>query len=323
MKQVRPAHVCGILLVVLLVSCVMPAAASVYFTSSAPQVITKGDAFSVSGTGAMNGTVALWIIGRSYFDVRTMAPDRHGNFSFVLKPTETVKFTGGQFVVVLQDPGPDGTMEIEPGTDSHGNLTIMNRGKIIDRLGAQQDLPGRVEPIAAIFASAAVIPGVDDSFILDTFFVEEPVVYVDQLSPGTNNLPQQTSGDTIVITGTTNIGTGNSLVADLYNRDTNERVTEKILPVAAGADINHWNCTFDTPGLQPGNYYLLVGWMKTNTTGTGMAEFSVVNEAPAVQPGQLPPLPADVPQLPQGLGTLLVLGILFVLAIILYTVLQR
>ena len=323
MEHVRPAHVWGILLVILLASCVMPVAASVYFTSSTPQVITKGDTFSVSGTGEVNGTVALWIIGRDYFDVRTASPDRNGNFSFVLKPTDTMKFTGGQFVVVFQDPGPDGAMEIGPGTDSHGNLTIMNRGKIIERLGALQDLSGSVQSITGIFTSAAKIPGVDDAFLMDTFFVEEPVVYVDNLAPGTNSLPQQTSGNAIVITGTTNLGTENSIRADLFNRDTNERVTEKILPVIAGADINSWNCTFDAPGLQPGNYYLMVSWMKSYTASTGVAEFSVVNAPPPGPPGLVPPLPAGVTELPQGLAALLILGILFVLAIILYTILQR
>lgn len=319
----RHAHVCGILFVILLVSCVMPAGASVYFTSSTPQVITKGDTFSVSGTGAMNGTVAVWIIGRNYFDVRTVTPDRHGNYSMSLKPSETKKLTGGQFAVILQDPGSDGTMQIEPGKDSNGNLTVMNRGKIIARLGALQDISGNIQPITGILLSAEEIPGVDDTFLPESFFVEEPAVYFDQIVPGTDALPDQTSGEAIVITGTTNVGTENSLRADLFNRDMNEQVTEKILPVVAGTDINHWSCTFDTPGLQPGNYNLSVGWMKSDTGGTGIAEFSVVKAVPVNQPAQSLPISDAVPQLPPGLANLLIIGILFVFALILFTVLKR
>jgi hypothetical protein len=310
-------------LAILLVSCVMPAAASVYFTSSTAQVITKGDSFSVSGTGAANGTVALWIIGRNYFDVRAITPDRHGNFSLSLKPTETEKLSGGQCAVILQDPGPDGTMQIEPGKDSSGNLTIMNRGKIIALLGARQDLSGNVQPITAILSSAEEIPGVDDTFLIDTFFVEEPAVYFDQLGPGTGALPHQISGEAIVITGTTNVGTENTLHAELHNRDTNEQVTEKILPVVAGADINHWTCTFDTPGLQPGNYELSVSWLKSNTSSMGKADFSVVKSPPPGEPAPPMPLPAAVPQLPPGLDTLLIISILFVLALILYATLRQ
>lgn len=314
---------CSMLAVILLISCIMPAAASVSFSGSTPQVITKGDTFSVSGTGAVNGSVALWIIGRDYFDVRYVTPDRHGNFTIVLKPTETEKLSGGRFVVLLQDPGPDGTMQIEPGKDSYGNLTIMNRGKIITRLGAQQDLSGDIQTVTGIFSSAAMIPGVDDTFTYDTFFVEEPAVYFDQISPGTDLLPRQTSGAAIVITGTTNMGTDNILRADLFNRDTNEQVTEKAIPVIAGEDLNRWSCTFDSPGLQPGNYYLTVGWTKTNTSGTAMAEFPVVKEkTPDTPQGQPLPLPEPVPELPPGLDTLLIIGILFVILVILYTVLK-
>lgn len=321
----KPAHIWGILFAILLVSCVVPAGASVYFTSSTSQVITKGDSFSVSGTGAVNGTVALWIIGRNYFEVRSTAPDRHGNFSIVLKPTDTEKFSSGQYAIILQDPGPDGTMEIEPGKDSVGNLTIMNRGKIIARVGAREDLAGNVQPITDILTSAEAIQGVDDTFLPESFFVEEPAIYFDQLGPGTGALPDQVSGESIVITGTTNAGTENSLRAGLYNRDTNEQVTEKILPVVAGGDVNHWTCTFESPGLQPGNYDLSVGWMKSNTSGTGMAAFSVVKAPPPQDQPALPPLtgPASVPRLPQGLDTLLIIGIIFVFAVTLYTVLKR
>ncbi|MHB8163892.1 MAG: hypothetical protein ACYDDV_06025 [Methanoregula sp.] len=118
------------ILIILLAFMVTPVAASVYYTSSAPQIITKGDTFTISGTGAKNGMVTIWIIGRNYFDTITATPDRFGNFSATLKPTTTEKFSSGQYAVVLQDPGVTGTIEIESGTDSSGNLTIMNRGKI-------------------------------------------------------------------------------------------------------------------------------------------------------------------------------------------------
>jgi hypothetical protein len=320
-EKVKPAHVCGIVLVVMLASCVAPTAASVYFTSSTPQVITKGDTFSVSGNGAKNGTLALWIVGRSYFDVRTITPDKHGNFSFSLKPTETAKLTGGQFVIALQDPGPDGLMEIEPGKDGAGNLTVMNRGKIIARLGAQDDLTGDIQVITGVLTSAENIPGVDDTFLIETYFVEEPAVYFDNLVPGTGSLSASTSGNAIVITGTTNMGTENQLRAVLQDQDTGEQVTEKTIPVVSGTDINHWTWSFDTPGLQPGNYELSVGWTKTNTSGTGTASFPVVAPAPPQQP-ILPQVPVEVPQLPQGLGTLLVISSLFVLALVIYTVLK-
>jgi len=72
----------GIVILVLFLTVIAaPVTAAVYFTTSAPEIITKGDPFSISGTGAVNGTVGIWIIGRDHFEVLTSTPDRHGNFS--------------------------------------------------------------------------------------------------------------------------------------------------------------------------------------------------------------------------------------------------
>ena len=98
----------------------------------------------------------------------------------------------------------------------------------------------------------------------------------------------------------------------------------KTIPVLAGDESNHWSCSFDSPGLQPGNYNLSIGWMKSNTSYMGFADFPVV-KGPGPGGQQAPPLtmPAAGTQLPQGLDTLLIIGIVFVLMLILYTVLKR
>ena len=52
MSTVRAGAVIIVLLFGILA---IPVTATVYFTTSAPGIITKGDSFSVSGTGAVNG----------------------------------------------------------------------------------------------------------------------------------------------------------------------------------------------------------------------------------------------------------------------------
>lgn len=277
------------ILILLLAFMITPVAASVYYTSSAPQIITKGDAFTISGTGAKNGMVTIWIIGRNNFDTLAVTPDRYGNFSATLKPTTTEKFSSGQYAVVLQDPGLNGIMEIEPGTDSSGNLTIMNRGKIIERIGARQDLKGNVQQVVAVLVDAADIQDVDDTFLPEYFFVEEPFVQFDNLiSPSAIGLPDQVTGERIAITGTTNMGPENYLRAHIYNRNTNGLITSNTLPVVAGSHINRWTYELNAPGLPRGEYYMTVGWTKPNQTGTGLAKFTVkdtTNTTPS------PPLP--------------------------------
>lgn len=321
MKSALPA----VALVLILAGClVLPATAAVYYSASTPQIITKGDAFTVSGTGAGNGTVALWIIGRDYFDVRTTAPDRHGNFSILIKPTETEKFFTGRYAIVLQDPGHSGTMEIEAGRDGTGNLTIMNRGKIVTWLGAKEDLQGNVEREADSLVSSGSLQGVDDTFFLRYFFVEDPAVHFDNIIPATGSrLPDVISGHAIRITGTTNMGMENPLVAELRHAGSDTPIFSKDLAIAYGSGLNTWRYQLDEPGLESGDYEISVGWTKANRTGNGLAWFTVKKEEPKhVLPEIVPTAIADVP-LPKGLDTLLVLGILFVFAVVLYTVSKK
>ncbi|MFA6225738.1 MAG: hypothetical protein WC620_06055 [Methanoregula sp.] len=272
-------------IVLLLVFIITPVAASVYYTTSAPQIITKGDMFSISGTGAKNGMVTIWIIGRNYFDTLAVTPDRQGNFSVSLKPTATEKFSEGQYAVVLQDPGPGGMMEIEPGTDSSGNITIMNRGKIIEKLGARQDLKANVLPVVAVLTNAAKIPGVDDTFLPEYFFVEEPSVQFDNfISGSTSKLPDHITGESIAISGTTNMGPENYLRAHIYSQSTNTLITSNTLPIVAGSQMNHWIYELNAPGLPQREYYLTVGWEKSNKTGAAMANFTVKNSNSTLPP---------------------------------------
>lgn len=318
MKSALPA----IAILFLVAACiVLPVSATIYYSTSTPQIITKGDVFSVSGTGAENGTVALWVIGRNYFEVRSTAPDRHGNFTILFKSTETEKFKTGQYAIVLQDPGPNGIMEIEAGKDNARNLTIMNRGKIIVRLGAKEDLQGNVEDETEALVSAASLQGVDDTFLPDYFFVEEPAIHFNEIIPASGSrLPDIISGQAVRITGTTNMGTENTLVAELRHAGTGTPVLIKDLPIVYGHSLNTWSYSLDEPGLEAGNYEFSVGWTKSNKTGTGLALFTVRPEEKTPPPPVIIPTEVGDLPLPKGLDTLLVLGIIFVFAVVLYTV---
>ena len=308
----------------LLATIIAPVTASVYFSSSVPEIITKGDTFTVNGTHATNGTIGIWIIGNDHYEVLTTAPDRQGNFSLVLKPSATAKFFIGQYVIVYQDPGQDGVMEIEPGTDSNGNLTIMNRGKIIARFGAMQDLRGEIPAVLSQLLAAASIPGVDDSFLAKHFFVEEPAVNFNQLIPASGlRLPDQITGERIFFSGTTNVGTENSLRADLRNGETDTLVLSKTIPVVGGSETNTWSYELGNPGLQPGDYYLTIGWTKSNTTGTGSATFTV-RQPLSPQPPPSIPVRENLPlQDDPRTFIVLVTSSLLVIAIILYALGKR
>ncbi|AGB03795.1 hypothetical protein [Methanoregula formicica] len=311
-----------ILILFLAASCLaFPAAAEVYYSASTPQIITKGDTFVVSGIGAKNSTVALWIIGREYFDVRTVTPDRYGNFSLVYKPTDTMKFQNGQYAVVLQDPGQSRSFEIGPGRDTGGNLTVMNRGKIIFRLGRMEDLPGNVQREAEALASSARLEGVDDIFLVRYFSVEKPSIYFDGIIPASDSrLPDTTTGEKIVISGTTNLRGDDAIHAVISDAGSGTAITTKDIAILPGSSLNRWSYVLEEPGLEPGKYRITLSSAAMGGEKSAMAYVTVKNadgRAPTHQPPV--PLPPSEASLPDWLDKLLILGIIFVGAVIVYT----
>jgi len=215
-------------------------------------------------------------------------------------------------------------MEIEPGRDSGGNITIMNRGKIIARFGTKEDLKGNVQKETDALTSAAGLQGVDDTFLAAYFFVEEPAVHFDDIIPASGSrLPDKVSGDRILITGTTNMGREDSLRAEIHTADTNQLVTSKNLPVNYGSSLNRWSYQLDEPGLEPGNYFITVGWTTSSSTGTGTAQFTVIQKTRDNPPPPPPPAPDGDEPLPGGLVNLLVIGIIFVFAVVVYTISKK
>ena len=297
----------------------MPVSSAVFFTSSAPGIITRGDPFTISGTGEVNGTVAVWVIGRDHFEILTTTPDDQGNFSITVKPSATEMFASGQYIILFQDPGQGRTMEIEGGTDVNGSLAIMNKGKIIAHLGPREELGDNIHAVADQILSSATLPGVDDAFIAEFFFVQKPAIFFDHLIPASGfRLPDQVTGNRIVITGTTNLGTDNTLDSEIRTRDTGEVIIKTTLPVIAGSPMNTWKWDLDSPGLPSGDYILTVVSARSNTTIEG--SFTVGS---AASPSSSPAIPvgpgkSPLPPLDDYTFPVLVACSLIVLAIVLY-----
>lgn len=305
-----------VILVLLLTVIAAPVTAAVYFTTSAPGIITRGDPFSISGTGAVNGTVGIWIVGRDHFEVLTSTPDRHGNFSVTVKPSATDSYSSGQYTIVYQDPGESGILEIEGGTDINGSLVVMNRGKIVARLGLRQELGENIRTVADQIFSTSSIPGVDDTFEAEYFFVQKPAIFFDNVIPASGlRLQDQITGERIVISGATNIGTENSLHTEIRTRNTHEIVTTKTIPVIAGPSMNTWTWDLDAPGLPPSDYDVIIGWEKTDTYSNGT--FTVNYPIPPSS-SPLKPVNNPIPQQDDYTFPVFVASSLIVLAIVLY-----
>ena len=286
-----------LLLVVLVLPALPVSAGQITVVTSTPQIIVKADTVNLSGTDAMNGSVTLWIIGRNYFSTRTTTPDRKGSYIFTIKPEETTRFSPGVYAFLIQDPGADRSFEIGPLPWSDGSIRIADRGKVIANIGTLSSFPADITPVAALIINASVRPDVDDIFTPNYFYVQEPAVHFNRENVA-GNLPDQTTGEALLITGTTNIGTENQLQVAIQNATSGDLVTSQTIPVMEGTNTNQWTYSLDEPGLPAGTYNVTVGEQKYTTQGSASAQLTV-REYLIAGNSTFPPQP----ELPAGMTT--------------------
>ncbi|WP_292369581.1 hypothetical protein [Methanoregula sp. UBA64] len=278
-----------ILLAILLAACVsLPASAGITAATSGPQTIVKADTVTISGTGAENGTMALWIVGRNYFNLLTATPDKQGNYVFTVKPEETSRFSSGEYALIIQDPGADKALGIAPLLWSDG-IRIADQGKVIANIGDKSSFRADVTPVAATILNSSSLSGTDDIFTPRYFYVEEPSVRFTRAGDNAK-LPDQATGEAILITGTTNMGAENVLTVEIRNATDRSLVTSRSIPVVKGTNTNQWTYSLDAPGMPAGEYVVTVGQQKYSTIGRSSALLSILEYRLAGTP--------DVPLLP-------------------------
>ncbi|MFY9749487.1 MAG: hypothetical protein WAK75_00690 [Methanoregula sp.] len=261
-------------LLVLLVVLGLPASAALTAVTSGPGTIVKADTVTLSGTGAVNGSITLWILGQNYFATKTIAPDKKGNYTFIIKPEETTRFSAGEYAFLIQDPGSDRSFEIGPLLWNDGSMRITDRGKVIANIGAISSFPVDISPVAAIILNASVRPDVDDIFTPYYFYVEEPAVHFNRVNDA-GNLPDQTTGESLLITGTTNVGPEDQLQVSVRNATSGDLITSQTIPVVEGSNSNQWTYSLEEPGLPAGIYNVTVGEQKYTTQGSASAQLTV------------------------------------------------
>lgn len=271
---------------VLAVLIAVPVMAEISFESSCPQTIAEGDAFTIHGTGATNGSVTLLVLGRHYFHTFTANPDNRGDFSITVGPEETRNFSAGQYAFVIQDPGENGQYEIGTRISTSGNITVTDRGTAVADLGTATDLKPWVDPEIETLMAASGRAGVDDVFRVEYFFVELPSLHFDQeRDPVTGWLILNGSDPRrMVFSGTTNMAPENVLTARIRDAASGKEVFTDTIPAITPADgmepgkhssWNTWHYSLDQVRLPPGEYVITVGWDKETWCGSNTALFVV------------------------------------------------
>jgi hypothetical protein len=282
-----------ILLALMAFLILLPASAALTAVTSGSQTIARADTVTLTGTGAQNGSVILWIIGRNYFDTKTATPDKKGNFTFLIKPQESTQFSSGEYAFLIQDPGADKSFEIAPLIWSDG-IRIADQGKIITNIGQKTSFPADISTVASTILNVSVRPDVDDLFTSYYFYVEDPFIRFNRFGEsGPGKLPDQTTGEAVLITGTTNVGPENLLQVEIRNASSNELITSSTIPVESGTNTNQWTYSLDEPGLPAGSYNVTVGEKKFTSVGEASAQLNVLQYRMADTPSS--PLQPELP----------------------------
>nr|WP_320161409.1 hypothetical protein [uncultured Methanoregula sp.] len=310
--------IASVLLVCLFSLMVIPGSASVTITSSTPQIITKGDVFSLEGTGAVNGTVALWIVGRNYINRQIIIPDSKGNYSLSINSVDTRQFTSGQYAFVIQDPGPNQKLDIEYRVADNGDIILQNQGKTFADIGARENLKASVVPFISAFSATAANPGADDLFSPHYFFVEDPSVGFDySAGPGESLLPDVIATNRVALGGPTNIDPRDKLHAEIRDRSRGLLVASSDIPVEPGTTLNHWSWTPENVALPTGSYTVTIWRPNAFVNVSASAFFTVVPSSP----GTTGPSGNATITLPWAGDPLLPLIILFGLALVIASIL--
>ncbi len=324
MRPVKIRSLSLAVLVCLLLLTIGYGSAAVTFSSSTPQIIAKGNDLTLKGTGATNGTVALWIVGRDYIDRIVLIPDIKGNYIHTISSEDTRQFTSGQYSFVIQDSGPNGKLDVEYRVADNGDIILQSQGKTFADIGARENIKANLAPLISAFSATATNPPTDDIFTSHYFFVEDPSIGFDHTSAsGEGQLPDVTAGNPVILGGPTNLAPHEMLHAEIRDRTSGALAASADFSVQPGPTVNRWSWTVEAPGLPPGSYEARIWRPNAYVNCSGSSFFTVVSQVTATTaPGNSTAAAYPWSQDP-NLPFLILFGLALVIACILYTLKNR
>lgn len=251
---------------------VSPCTAAIHIQASHDCVLAKGDPLVITGDGYHNGSAVIWGIGHSFFAHEIIDADPDGTITWTWDGKVTEKFHSGPLTIIVQDPGRDRVYSVV----THGSAgtflsTVTGNTSVLATDVTTMDIPAALD-LADILKNRIAGSGTDDSYILQTVYVEEPALHLSTGEPGrTREVP---AGECVVIQGAMNMATENRIAVRIYDTSVIEKTGHRILVRAidsaftgSGIRVNTWEYSLDTAGLRPGEYLVEIGWDRSAISG--------------------------------------------------------
>ena len=244
--------------------------------------IANGDPVYIRGiaTGHPSGGLQVWLVGKNYVKISTVSTNADNTYEFELKSTDTQTLAPGQYFVLIQHPMMNAEFDIYYDSSS---------GSVINRqLGTgisifQLTGPGSLQRPDVGYALMQAInsQNIDDTFATTSFIVGNPTAIIKPIG-------EHYVGDTVTITGSTNLAVGDNLLVEIYSSSfkptqkaqsgefSGSSGTVTVMPGTNG--YNTWSFDVDTSTFKPDEYILKVSG--TTIEVTGSATFNILESLP-------------------------------------------
>jgi hypothetical protein len=297
-----------------------------FVTAGIPQAtVARGDPVEVYGTatGDPSPGVAVWTFGVNRFLYDTEEINADSSFSYTLSEGETAGLATGQYYMVIQHPGYTNTLDVYP--DANRQLVLSAYpvpGSVLFRVGGAGALMSSQAADALIQSLAS--PFIDDTYMALSFLLVNPQITI---IPPVNS----TVGDTINLSGTTNLAPGNQLLVEVTSQAFGPTPKEgggAFSGVSGTAtvqdgpgDQNTWYFSFDTSSFVPDTYIVTVsGVTVSNVVVTTSFPLVAVTPTPTptltTPPTTVPTTePTPIPTTTTGLSVIPLIGAVMLLLI--------
>jgi hypothetical protein len=267
-------------------------------SGSTMPVIANGDPVTITGiaTGQPREGLQVWIVGKNYLRIDSVAVNRDNSFEYELRPSDTQNLAAGQYYVVIQHPMMNGVFDVyyDASTGKVYNRQLVG-GTSIYQMSGSGSLQGPDSAQALVNAISS--QNVDDSFTSYTFMISPPTAFI-------NPIGDRTIGERFTITGATNLAPGNILMVDITSSSFGPTqksagggfsgVSGQAAIVPGTGGYNRWSFDVDTSTFRPDEYIVKVSAVTIDATASTI--FLVTERAPSapVTPEPAPPVTPEI-----------------------------
>lgn len=253
-----------------------------YLSAQSESYVANGDKLIITGSAGteVSEGIAIWIFGKNYATRDIAEVNSDTTFKYELDRGVTQDLASGQYYVVVQHPMYNNQFDVT----LDGNYVVDQRGDDIFKIRGSGSLMGSDAAYALV--DAINDADIDDIYTNLQFFVDAPTITIHKIDP-------IVPGETLTITGETNLRVGNELLIEVLSSTfgpTKKTQTgefaggSKSVKVVQGTSLNTFSVEFDTAGYIVDEYIVQATGVVTDVSTARSFDVVAATPTPTVTP---------------------------------------